>query len=127
MVGIVNGLLVAVTPTPRPPLRQLEAAKRASEEAVWHELWHCWRLSIGHQEPPGVAPGSLLKAFPLTALLVATRFPLTRATQSQCGRHKMRVVWPAPLKPMLGTAEANHPGHGCRSLTTAAGILELGA
>jgi hypothetical protein len=64
MVGIVNGLLVAVTPTPRPPLRQLEAAKRASEEAVWHERWHYWRLSIGHQEPPGVAPGSLLEAFP---------------------------------------------------------------
>jgi hypothetical protein len=63
----------------------------------------------------------------LTALLVATRFPLTRATQSQCGRHKMRVVRPAPLKPMLGTAEANHPEHRCRSLTTAAGILEPGA
>jgi hypothetical protein len=126
MVGIVNGLLVAVTPTPRPPLRQLEAAKRASEEAVWHERWHCRRLSIGHQEPPGVAPGSLLEAF-LTALLIATRFPLTRATQSQCGRHKMRVVRPAPLKPVLGIAEANHPRHGCWSLTTAAGILELGA
>lgn len=119
----MNGLLVAVTPTPRPPLRQLEAAKRASEEAVWHERWRCWRLSIGHQEPPGVAPGSLLEAF-------SDRFACRdEVPPDAC--HKMRVVRPAPPKPaalpMLGTAEANHPGHGCRSLTTAAGILELGA